>query len=950
MMLLSLLFATLLGQGDPVKVQQPVLGAKEIIRQMQIRPAQEAKLDVVGALKAQSTGLKAKLPTLSASQAADAWLELLKDWKAKTADASDTGRYTPGSTFAEVMMPPLPAPTAWPLIRERLLQLPLDKTRSVIPLFDDLLGRDKDVLKALENRRNPDADPSKEDVFSPETKISDAELPIALRSGDLDLVANIYLRKIQGDTLSWSGFPDIVGQFGSKRAEPLMRKMLEMAKNSVYGFTGAATTQMARTIVLSDLPKLKSPQWTLVKGLDDFPFVAAQVRRFGEGVFDNNGNSEWVLWVYALELSKRGQIDHAIRLLSSHPSPWFGSPESLGESKGQLESRYSQVSNLLDRKQLPGLIPLYMMLGRSLGYMNEVKKRLNLWLGDPTLDGATRSYCLEWRGDIYRSEGNLKEAIEDYKTDVKLETATPGQNPSASATRLLDIGSAIGDTEAVSFVLNASKNMGTAVNRLDFFSAYNSMGRLTEAQDVALKAVQDVHNVNLFAEGHGQLLDAYPNTGVELAELYYKTNQPEQILTLLHEYPRWGAEDLLGLVSYRRGNYWDASESDPLGFYAAWALAKTGQTQTAIRILHAMIPLDPKDDPSYRLLNEVEGRSALTFYDELIKANPFEARPLIWKGDLLLRTSQLQVAEETERAAIALDPTDRSAAHGWRQVAYDILGQILRAEGKRTAATACAQVIKAARITDEARKDDRVGLHILALGLYRKALAIWPQDSLVQVLLAEALESRGRHQDALQEYRKSFDLVLSSEGRISGADPGEDSGLQNEDGRKLAMASLNRLRKSHPTDPGVLFVLGQFQSKSGDDRAALARYEEAVRQDPRYVRAWEEILSLGSSSLATKKQIEDAELALVQLDPLNYRAFNSEVLQRFADYLAIWRAYDRASKLVFPLPTSPLFPLEASKRSLASGTNKAQLPSASALYEGPGAVLASISELQALFP
>jgi len=87
-------------------------------------------------------------------------------------------------------MPPLPAPETWPLIRAQVAKmLPNPKRQATLALFDDLLGRDTAVLKYLESKRNPDADPLKEDVFSPEHTISDAELPIALRAGDLKLLA-----------------------------------------------------------------------------------------------------------------------------------------------------------------------------------------------------------------------------------------------------------------------------------------------------------------------------------------------------------------------------------------------------------------------------------------------------------------------------------------------------------------------------------------------------------------------------------------------------------------------------------------------------------------------------------------------------------------------------------------------------------------------------------------
>ena len=121
----------------------------------------------------------------------------MRDWE--VAAAKPTPGQSPARLWAEIMMGALPEPATWPLIRAELANQPPSAGRgAVIALFDDLLGRDADVLRDLESMRNPDADPKKEDFFPSESAITKAELPIALRVGDLDLLEKIYVRMPYG--------------------------------------------------------------------------------------------------------------------------------------------------------------------------------------------------------------------------------------------------------------------------------------------------------------------------------------------------------------------------------------------------------------------------------------------------------------------------------------------------------------------------------------------------------------------------------------------------------------------------------------------------------------------------------------------------------------------------------------------------------------------------------
>ena len=914
---------------------QGLHGADEVMRKLAANPPHSPVSDPYEGLRAASRELAARLDALSPEQAAAEWLALLKRLET---DTSTMPSHPSGYQWAEIMMLPLPAPAAWPLIRANLAKQPANAERDrVIVLFDDLLGRDADVLRYLEGRRSPDGDPMKEDAFSPESPISKAERPIALRMGDLDLLEKVYVRMASGDAFWFEdGVPDLIRQFGKERAQSMLHKILEGSGTTFTRFIGTESRDLAMAVVVATLSTQKRPQWYLAKGLADFPYVAALVGRFGEGAFEQYGTSGAAGVIYALGLAKRGQLDQAERVLTI-ADRWSGDLATYVDGGWDKQTLFDLVATLLNRKPLDALWPLYSALGRSLGRSEEVAQRLDIWISSPDLTPESRATCLAQRASLDLAQGRTREAIAAYEECVRLDARQYAQT-------LLRLATVVGDREALDFVAEAAKSMGTDVNRLDLYGAYLSQGRFSDAQEAVLLAAQDTQNVNLSAEGQGRLLNAYPGRGVQLAHLYYKAGKPAEILTLLDEYPSWGANDLFDLVDYRSDSYYrsDGGEIEPLGFYAAWAFGKAGRTPLAVRILHSLIAFEPRSDAAYALLNELEGVAALALYDQRVATNPLDARALVWKGDLLLRTGKPKEAEASVRTAMAFDPTGVST----RRFELEIFANILEAKGDQTGASSYRQRVEAARMADQGDRKGQVGLYSQAVEHYRQSLDLSPAHGGVQARYAQALESLGKHREAVAAYMKSLELLPGHRG--AAIELPYERILQSETDRQLARSTLERLRRTHPRDPGILVALGQFESQMGDDKEALASHEEAVRIDPRFFQAWLGIASLASSGVASKEQIEKALLALISLAPgwAQYY-YILPAYGSISDKSSLWLAYHEATSSVPGPPVGPLYALEASKRSMAAGSRPASHRHPE-IRITPGEFLRGLRELQDL--
>jgi hypothetical protein len=242
-MTLPFLLTVLFWKSEMSNRQQSLVGADGVLREVKARAAENEKPEPFKLLRAEASSLRTNMPKLSASESAHAWIGLVRDWETESGSQVWLAG-EPVNAWADVMRA-IPGPKSWTPIRAGLTELPPERTRSVIAMVDDLLGRDKDVLSYLESRRKPETDSANLDAASQEARIqndaiSRVEVPIALRSGNLDLVSKIYVARAARAESYFAGFPNVVGQFGRTKAEPLMRSMLEAAKSSFGEFESLA--------------------------------------------------------------------------------------------------------------------------------------------------------------------------------------------------------------------------------------------------------------------------------------------------------------------------------------------------------------------------------------------------------------------------------------------------------------------------------------------------------------------------------------------------------------------------------------------------------------------------------------------------------------------------------------------------------------------------------------
>lgn len=410
-----------------------------------------------------------------------------------------------------------------------------------------------------------------------------------------------------------------------------------------------------------------------------------------------------------------------------------------------------------------------------------------------------------------------------------------------------------------------------------------------------------------------------PATLIDLLGVYHRAGRPDDVVALLDAAPLWGASDLSEMYTST-----DIRETS-VGYIAADALLAAGKRDAALEVIDALLESDGGFDGVYELrMKAGSDDEVLARFDELRRRNPFEERPLIWKAHVLHRGGKLDEAERLARQAIAMDSFDgnhttcyataRSDDAGHRMRAHAVLADVLHARGDAKGAEAACRVVQATRTAQQADRLYDQGLLTRAHATYREALAAAPEVYTVHARLAVRLEELGRTEEAANHYRKAYELMPASFGRIESQCFDCDEMFASPRAREIADQVLTRLLDAQPKSPQVPYLLGRLREEQGRMGDALAMYRAAVALDPDHLGAWQQIEGLTWSTRMSARQSDAAILNSIRLDPLQRKT--SPDFSGVRDQRALWSAIETMLEVKSAEPKS-LYPLAASAAEVA---------------------------------
>lgn len=917
------------------------------------RSSSEARsLSPAGTLMKDITAFRSRTAQLPAQAAATEWLalwdrSLALDTQRATTDYEAYDVATREPVGPRSLLAALPAPEAWPLIRAqataRAAKTPENASALGLKLLAEVLTRDaaaaRQSLAAFERRA---ASGPGEREFRMYAIVNMQALMVKLY-GTREEIADGFRAAV--DAHAKQSFdnrvevPDLVGLVGEAKAEALLTDALKKPV-LLEVREGVATQALARRLALRDVASLRKPQWSLVDSLGTAALYEALQARFDprvEAPRRDAPGSEAAAEDEVSDYQRRGadmyyfldqvlagqhaKAEQAMVRASGGSDSLHLPRQAMGElaRQGRNAEVYAYLTDLLGRRpQLPAW-DFYLeqdgVLGRSadaIALLDKVLKRTDL-------TSHQRAELQEKRLDALLGADQVDTAVAGLRT---LLAAAPARDDprlderTTAAIRLAGLGrvlkkpewSRLGIEHATRAVALPSKPQSvwrdSAVRAL--LVELRREGRGDAAQALVLAELERDGGTPRVKGLEAVIPDAARRSAlVELAGLYDAAGRPADVRRLLDEVDTWAARDLAELVAEKD------SMGTPLGLMAARALKAAGNTAAATAAARAVIARLPAHDPAYQMLVDLAGESSIAELDAMAARDPFEERPLVWKAVVLNRARQFQAAEDSARRAIAIDPSDGEQGVNDRLRAYAVLADVLDGKGDPKAAQGYRRAVAAIRMSEQADELHRLGLYQRAFAGYRAALAEFSDAYCIQSRLAVQLGKQGFKEEALKHYRRAFELMPDSFGRVESHCFGCESVFEGPSAQAVAEEVFSGLVNASTTRPQAPYMLGYLRKEQGryDDAAVLFR--RAIAMDAMYLSAWRQLNDLGGKTYLDPGERDIARLRLFELDPLQ-RHVRYE-LNEVADLATLWRALAR-SGAERAAAADPVYALAASVR------------------------------------
>ncbi len=395
----------------------------------------------------------------------------------------------------------------------------------------------------------------------------------------------------------------------------------------------------------------------------------------------------------------------------------------------------------------------------------------------------------------------------------------------------------------------------------------------------------------------------------KLAVLYHQAGRQPDVLALLEQSPDWGAKDLSEL-SESSSQFHMGAPPLPVSYLAADALLAGGQKDQARKIIYELLNQSPGLDRGYELLLALDDTNAIPKLDELFGQDQFEERPLIWKGHLLQEEGRLEEAEKVIRQAVAIDPSDGEEGRGDRMRVYAELAEIRDARGDKKEADFYREVVKAIRLSEDADEFYAAGLLKRAIAMYETALNHFADAYCIQSRLAIQMADLGMDDQAAEHYRRAYELMPDSFGRVESHCFGCERAFDGEHAQGIAEKVFTQLAAERPDKPQIRYLLGYLREEEERFSEARTNYLTAVRLDPQYLNAWVKLQGVSENLLLSPKDRDEMTFNILRLDPL--RRHTSDNFQRVSDLPGLWYAVAAANRQC-PVAATNLFELTASK-------------------------------------
>lgn len=970
----SILVATLALNAGSRASAQDYLGASNVLHQVQERnanPAQKTKKDASAQLRDDLKSFRESVTNLTPDVAAQRWLDLVD--RAVKVQQQQAQNYNPSAIQirSDDLLGALPPPTAWNALAKAIAARPPAKSGAEIRegglhllvaiLTGDVAGRNKEIADLQDKAKTADQQSS---YFYSSVLQQLGQATLSMSDDPDNILKSLGYQLAYGNNqgIQQVQVPNLVSLIGAEKAEVFLRKAL-VAPNVTLQFNQPNdTSRLAQKLALELMPQLKTPQWGLVNSLNAVDLYEALDKRFGattnslaslvgltNGIpamnpanFMDDNQKQTAEVYYMLGLISKGRTADAVvvakKLKGQNGEYIFDQAFKAIENAGLNSELDNFFHELLSQDATLPFWDEYVEVAADAGQTDRMLALVRAAAARDDLSDNQKAALHQILFKALLAADDVDGAAQQARQLIALDATTPSSDNSFNAGQLgiiiARIGVLLQRQDLIDEGIAAAKKWlatpaGQNFSNGDAGSVVGSLAQILfelkrgpEAESILTDALASATRTGNTQEQYSWNPGGAPRQILtELATLYYKTGRYDDVLTLLKQSPDWGGKDLSDLFDTSSFDddvsvAWLHTPGEsplPVPFMAASSLAITGQKVAAQKIDDAVLNHYPGLDRGYELLLSLNGTNAIPRLDELFSRDQFEERPLIWKAHLLRQENQLGEAEKIIRQAIAIDPSDGEEGRGDRMRAYSELAAILYARGNNKDADDYSNVVKSIRLSEDADQFYTAGLLKHAIGMYEQALNYFSDAYCIQSRLAVQLAALGKNAEAEEHYRRAYELMPDSFGRVESHCFGCERVFDGERAQSIAEKVFVQLASEHPNKPQVHYLLGYLRSEEERYNEALTNYLTAVRLDPDYLNAWVKAQEASEQTLMLPQERDKIAFNILRLDPLQRHA--QPDFQRVSDLNGLWTAVADAARHQ-PSPASDLFTLDASKSAM----------------------------------
>lgn len=725
--------------------------------------------------------------------------------------------------------------------------------------------------------------------------------------------------------------PDLVTLVGMEKAEDMIRHALRFsAKLRFTETTEAVTRRLTYKLLIEEMPHLKAPSWGVIDPENPAELFRLFREKFPGREAYRDYEYEEAAQAYLAWLIREGNTQEAIPFANEfvRGEP----PHNLYRPLTTLEEKHPQrlwtflvewLTSSPDVDEWRRLSQLAAQLDRQ----EELKAIMARLSQSGTLKGLGQFRLLQLQAEIDLALDNVTAATEKYRDLLTGTERTKDdlQERRIVAERLLEIYRLRADATDFDAVVGLLESRFVAewktepkieviaqavdfAERLNHLQAYPAAARIGASASTWIEdfdrrdAATNKDQASRYRETQyvaRQLVTERFRSAVQLERW-------NEAATLIETSASWDSDDLSGLL-HRSSRDGMAS----IGVAFAQAALQQGDRPRARRILEASLVRDAGDDAVYLAYLNLIGAEALPLLEKLASADRYQERPLIWKARLQLDAGAPDAAIATLERAIEIDPSDGETKGGNRMRVYAFMADAMKEKHDSAKATFFTGVVKAIRHAELADRWFDIGNYTRAVALYREALDLFQDAYCIQSRLAVRLARENRMDEAIAHYRRAFELMPDSFGRVESHCFGCEHIFAGERQQTIAEEVFERLLQSNEAKPQLHYLRGYLRDEQKRYAEAATHYREAVALDPLYLNAWRRLAALADELSFTSKERDDLILKQLELDPGSRNG--RPALNSVADLPRLLQAITVAKRTMVELPsTEALWPLPAS--------------------------------------